>query len=203
MKIFCIGRNYVDHAKELKNPVPEEPVVFMKPKNSVLQEDAPFYYPEFSKNVHYEAEIVLKFSQNGRHIQPKFAENYFDHLTLGLDLTARDIQKTCKEKGLPWEKAKSFDHSAVVGQFINKKDLGQLTKIEFHLNKNQDRVQKGKVSDMIFDFSYLISYISKFFTINKGDCLFTGTPAGVGSIAIGDVFEGFIGQLKVLHCEIK
>ena len=203
MKIFCVGRNYVDHAKELNNPVPEEPVIFMKPKTAVLDAGQPFYYPEFSKNIYYEAEVVLKIAQNGRHIQSKFAHKYFEEITLGMDLTARDIQNKCKEKGLPWEKAKAFDHSAVVGVFISKDKVQPISNLEFNLNKNGVSVQNGNTANMIFNFDYLIAHISKYFTLNKGDMLFTGTPAGVGPVEIGDLYEGNLSGQPVLTCTIR
>lgn len=206
MKIICIGRNYVAHVEELKNDIPEQPVLFMKPPSALLINDKPFYYPEFSKNIHYEVELVLKIGKNGRHIQPEFANEYIQEVGLGIDFTARDLQDQCKKKGQPWEIAKSFDHSAVLGQFV---DVNKLTinNIRFYLTKNGDKVQEGRSKNMIFDFNYLICYASKYFKIQMGDYMFTGTPAGVGPIQIGDLLEGFLEidgeELKMLHCEIR
>jgi 2-keto-4-pentenoate hydratase/2-oxohepta-3-ene-1,7-dioic acid hydratase in catechol pathway len=203
MKIICVGRNYADHAKELKNEVPSEPVIFMKPKNALLQNNHPFYYPEFTENLHYECELVLRISKNGKHVQEKFADKYYDHLGIGIDFTARDLQDKQKQKGLPWEIAKSFDNSAVVGQFIpitpelDKKD------INFCLYKNKQLAQQGNTKDLLFSFDFLIAYISKFFTLNIGDLVFTGTPAGVGPVEIGDALEAFIENDSLLEFDIK
>ena len=203
MKIICVGRNYADHAKELKNEVPSEPVIFMKPKNALLQNNHPFYYPEFTDNLHYECELVLRICKNGKHIQEKFADKYYDHLGIGIDFTARDLQDKQKAKGLPWEIAKAFDNSAVVGQFIpitpelDKKD------INFCLYKNKQIVQQGNTKDLLFTFDFLIAYISKFFTLNIGDLVYTGTPAGVGPVEIGDKLEAFIENDSLLEFEIK
>jgi 2-keto-4-pentenoate hydratase/2-oxohepta-3-ene-1,7-dioic acid hydratase in catechol pathway len=203
MKIICVGRNYADHAKELKNEVPSEPVIFMKPKNALLQNNHPFYYPEFTDNLHYECELVLRICKNGKHIQEKFADKYYDQIGVGIDFTARDLQDKQKQKGLPWEIAKAFDNSAVVGQFIpitpelDKKD------INFCLYKNKQIVQQGNTKDLLFTFDVLIAYISKFFTLNIGDLVFTGTPAGVGPVEIGDKLEAFIENDSLLEFEIK
>ena len=203
MKIICVGRNYADHAKELKNEVPSEPVIFMKPKNALLQNSHPFYYPEFTDNLHYECELVLRICKNGKHIQEKFADKYYDQLGVGIDFTARDLQDKQKQKGLPWEIAKAFDNSAVVGQFIpitpelDKKD------INFCLYKNKQIVQQGNTKDLLFTFDFLVAYISKFFTLNIGDLVFTGTPAGVGPVEIGDKLEAFIENDSLLEFEIK
>ncbi|WP_235299071.1 fumarylacetoacetate hydrolase family protein [Portibacter marinus] len=202
MKIICIGRNYIDHAKELNNPVPSQPLVFMKPATAQLKNGSDFYYPEFSENIHYELELILKISKNGKYIEKKFAENYYDEIGLGIDFTARDLQDKCKEKGHPWEIAKAFDHSAVVGDFINKEDIQQ-DHIDFRLVKNDDVVQQGNSKDLIFPFDTLIEHVSKFFTLNKGDLIFTGTPAGVGPIKIGDRLQGFLGEHSLLTCNIK
>ena len=201
MKIFCIGRNYVNHAKEMNSPVPEEPMVFMKPATALLKEDKAFYYPKFSKNIHYEVELVLKIKKNGRHIQPQFARDYYDEIGLGIDFTARDIQDRCKEKGHPWEKAKAFDQSAVISEFTSLPN-GQ-DGFEFSLHKNGHIVQKGNSEDMIFDFDTLICHLSTFFTFQKGDLIYTGTPEGVGPVEIGDKLEGFIGDQQMFKCEIK
>lgn len=203
MKIICIGRNYVNHARELKNPVPQEPLIFMKPSTSLLINNKPFYYPEFSNDIHYEVEVILKIGKNGKHIQSAFAENYVDSIGLGIDFTARDIQQRCKKNGHPWEIAKAFDHSAVVGEFIKKEMFPDLNSIQFSLEKNEEVVQSGNTSDMIFDFRYLISYISTRFTLHIGDYIFTGTPEGVGPINIGDHLDGYIADQSMFNCAIK
>lgn len=202
MKIICIGRNYSEHAKELNNPIPDQPVIFMKPSTALLVNQKPFYYPEFSKNIHHELEVVLRIAKNGRHVQPEFAADYYDALTLGLDFTARDLQDELKKKGQPWEIAKAFDHSAPVGKFMDKK-MFNLADLHFQLLKNGQVVQDGHTRDLIFDFNFLIVYISQFFTLHTGDLIFTGTPAGVGPVAIGDVLEGQLEGEKVLEVEIK
>lgn len=207
MKIICIGRNYVAHVQELNNDVPEYPVLFMKPPSALLINDKPFYYPEFSKNIHFEIELVLKIGKNGRHIQPEFANEYIQEIGLGIDFTARDLQDQCKKKGHPWEIAKSFDHSAVLGQFVEATKLTPFNDLKFHLTKNGKKVQEGSSLNMIFDFNYLICYISKYFKIQMGDYIFTGTPAGVRPIQIGDLLEGYLEmdgeEKKLLHCEIR
>jgi acylpyruvate hydrolase len=175
MKIFCIGRNYADHAKELNNAVPSQPLIFMKPPTALVRNGRDVYYPEFTKNMHYEAEIVLKVCKNGRHVEEKFAHKYFDAISIGIDLTARDVQSECKAKGHPWEIAKAFDDSAPIGEFIELSEVN-LEAINFHLTQNEVTVQKGNTKDLIFPFATLISYISKFFRLQKGDLIFTGTP---------------------------
>jgi 2-keto-4-pentenoate hydratase/2-oxohepta-3-ene-1,7-dioic acid hydratase in catechol pathway len=206
MKIICIGRNYAAHAQELNNEIPEQPVLFMKPPSALLINDKPFYYPAFSKNIHYELELVLKIGKNGRHIQPEFADEYVQEIGLGIDFTARDLQDRCKQKGQPWEIAKAFDSSAVLGQFVATKSLS-LDNIRFYLTKNGEKVQEGSSKNMIFNFNELICYTSQFFKIQMGDYMFTGTPSGVGPIQIGDLLEGFLeikGEAKkMLHCEIR
>lgn len=202
MKIICIGRNYSDHAKELNNPVPSKPLVFMKPPSALLLEGKPFYFPEFSKDIHYELEVVLKICKNGRHVQPEFASGYYEEIGLGIDFTARDLQDECKAKGHPWEIAKGFDHSAVIGDFVPKDTL-DTESIKFDLLKNGEKVQAGDTKDLIFNFDYLIQYVSKYFKLQMGDLIFTGTPAGVGPVNIGDVLEGYLGSEKKLHCEIR
>lgn len=201
MKILCIGRNYIDHAKELNNPVPEEPVFFMKGSNSLLRSGKPFFYPEFSNDIHYEAELVLRIGRLGKYIEPEFALDYVDGITLGIDFTARDRQANAKKKGLPWEIAKAFDHSAPVGEFISPGDLRR--NIHFHLLKNGERVQEGHSRDMIFSIPDLISYLSRFNTLKDGDLIFTGTPAGVGPVAQGDHLEGILEGVKLLDVRIK
>jgi acylpyruvate hydrolase len=202
MKIFCIGRNYVEHARELNNPIPAEPVIFMKPATALLIENKPFYYPDFSTDIHYEVELVLKISKNGKAVQKAFASDYYNEIGLGIDFTARDIQTKCKEKGLPWEKAKAFDHSAALSQFL---PLNQLTgnDIKFQLVKNGEVVQHGSSSDMLFDFDTLIEQVSRYFTLQQGDLIYTGTPAGVGPIQRGDVLEGFLEKRPMFRTEIK
>ncbi len=202
MKIICIGRNYADHAKELNNPLPKEPLVFMKPPTALLLEGKAFYIPAFTDDVHYELEVVLKICKNGRHVQPEFASGYYEEIGLGIDMTARDIQQKCKEKGHPWEIAKAFDHSAVIGSFCSKEQFVD-NRILFSLNKNGETVQKGDTQDLIFSFDYIIQYVSKYFKLQMGDLIFTGTPAGVGPIKKGDVLEGFVGEDRMLRCEIR
>jgi 2-keto-4-pentenoate hydratase/2-oxohepta-3-ene-1,7-dioic acid hydratase in catechol pathway len=202
MKIFCIGRNYAEHAKELKNDIPTKPLIFMKPSTALLLDNKPFYYPDFTKNLHHEVEIVLRVCKNGKAIQPAFASKYYDKIALGIDFTARDLQDALKSKGQPWEIAKAFDHSAVLSDFYDNSKYN-LANINFHLTKNGQIVQKGTTQDLIFDFDTLICYISKFFTLQQGDLIYTGTPAGVGAVQIGDVLEGFLEEQSVFRCAIK
>ncbi|MBK9734150.1 MAG: fumarylacetoacetate hydrolase family protein [Saprospiraceae bacterium] len=202
MKIFCIGRNYRDHALELNNPLPEVPLIFMKPATALLTDNKPFYHPDFSNNIHYELEVVLKISKNGKQIDQKFASAYYDQIGLGIDFTARDLQDQCKDKGHPWEIAKSFDYSAAIGKFIPVTEV-DLDSIKFQMKQNDKIVQQGDTKDLIFDFDYLISYVSKYFTLQQGDLLFTGTPAGVAKISIGDHLEGILEGNKLLDCKIK
>jgi len=203
MKIICIGRNYAAHAAELKNAVPKNPLVFMKPPSALLLKDKPMYIPEFTEDLHYEAEIVLKIAKNGRHVQPEFAREYYSQIAFGIDFTARDVQSRLKEKGHPWEIAKGFDNSAGLSEFINMSDLNNAEHIQFHLDLNGDTVQKGNTKDLIFSFDTLIVYISKFFKLQQGDIIYTGTPAGVGPVKIGDILEGYIEGKKLLSCDIK
>ena len=203
MKIICIGRNYIDHAKELNNPVPSKPLIFMKPSTALLINNKPFYFPDFSKKIHFEVELILRICKNGKHIQPKFANDYIDQIGLGLDLTARDIQDQCKAKGHPWEVAKAFDHSAVIGKFLPVSQFPNLKNIGFSLRQNNMEVQNGNSKDLIFDFEYIVSYVSSIFTLHIGDYIFTGTPAGVGPIKIGDQFQGYINDELLLNCDIK
>jgi 2-keto-4-pentenoate hydratase/2-oxohepta-3-ene-1,7-dioic acid hydratase in catechol pathway len=206
MKIICIGRNYAEHARELNNPVPAKPVVFMKPPTALLVNDKPFYYPEFTSDLHHECEVVLRLCKNGRHVQPEFADTYFDAISLGIDFTARDVQDECKKKGHPWEIAKAFDNSAVVGKFLPR-DQVNTADIEFQLLKNGSTVQHGHTRDMIFSFGEIIAYVSQFFKLQTGDYIFTGTPAGVGPIQIGDTLEGVlftkVAEQKLFECRIK
>jgi len=203
MKIICVGRNYADHAKELKNDLPTEPVLFMKPKTAILLPGKVLYYPEFTKDLHYECELVVRISSNGKFIQEKFAHKYYDAITLGIDYTARDVQIAQQKKGLPWEIAKAFDGSAVVGTFAKVTEETDLTQLEFRLEKNGVVVQTGNTSDMIFSVNSIIAYASRFFTFNIGDLIFTGTPAGVGPVAIGDKLEGYMMGSKVLETEVR
>jgi 2-keto-4-pentenoate hydratase/2-oxohepta-3-ene-1,7-dioic acid hydratase in catechol pathway len=191
MKIICIGRNYADHAKELNNPVPERPVVFMKPASALLVNDKPLYYPEFTQDLQFEVEVVLKIGKNGRHIQPEFAAGYFEEVALGIDFTARDLQAQCKAKGHPWEIAKGFDGSAVLSPFVPKSRLHPQA-IGFELRKNGEVVQSGNTRDMLFSFEDILGYVSRFFKLQMGDLIYTGTPAGVGPVSIGDVLEGYL-----------
>ena len=203
MKIICIGRNYAAHAAEMKSAVPENPMVFMKPPTALLLKDKPMYIPEFTKDLHYEAEIVLKIAKNGRHVQEEFAGEYYNQIAFGIDFTARDLQSKLKEKGHPWEIAKGFDHSAGLSTFMNMSDLNNAEHIQFHLDLNGETVQKGDTKNLIFSFNTLIVYISKFFKLQQGDIIYTGTPAGVGPVKIGDKLEGFIEDKKMLTCDIK
>ncbi len=203
MKIICLGRNYVAHANELSSPVPEEPVFFLKPDTSLLLHDRPFYYPDFSKEIHYEVEIVFKLCKTGKNIRVESASSYYDTIGIGLDLTARDLQQVCKAKGLPWTIAKGFDHAAPLSPFINKNDLADIHAIDFHLDVNGRTVQHGNTKNMIFGIDRLIAYLSMFMTLKKGDLIFTGTPEGVGPVKVGDRIEAFIGEKKMLECGIR
>lgn len=203
MKIICIGRNYVEHAKELKNPLPEQPVFFLKPDTSLVIRNRPFFYPEFSKDIHYETELVIKIDKNGKHIQEKFAHTYYSQIGLGIDFTARDIQQKCKEKGLPWEIAKGFDNSAPISKLIPIDELSNQKNIQFHLTLNGEIVQQGSSQDMIFSFDTIISYLTKFITLKMGDLIYTGTPAGVGPVKIGDHLLGYLEDKKMLDFRVK
>lgn len=206
MKIICIGRNYAEHAKELNNAVPEDPIVFLKPPSALLINNKALYYPEFTRDIHYELEVVLKIGKNGRYVQPEFASEYFQQISLGIDFTARDLQAKCKKNGHPWEIAKGFDGSAALGPFISL-DKVEGESIGFKLQKNGETVQDGNTRDMIFSFEDIIVYVSKFFKLQMGDLIFTGTPAGVGPVAIGDKLEGSLltksGWQTLLECDIK
>ena len=203
MKIFCRGRNYVEHAKELGNDVPDEPVVFMKPKSALLMPQAPFYYPEFTNELHYEAELVLRISKNGKYIPEKHASKYFNAITVGIDFTARDVQRSLQEKGLPWEKSKAWDGSAAVGKFVEIKPDFKPDDINFCLYNNKQLVQQANSSQMIFDFSQIISHVSHYFSLNIGDLIFTGTPKGVGECVVGDELEAFIEDESLLELTVK
>lgn len=201
MKIICIGRNYSNHAKEMNAPVPEEPIFFLKP-DTALFKDRDFYYPEFTENLHFEVELVVKISKVGKHISVKNAGNYYNEIGLGIDFTARDIQKQCKEKGLPWEKAKAFDHSAVLGNsFLKKEELPD--NIKFILTKNGEIVQAGESVDMLFTIDQLIAHVSQFVTLKTGDLIYTGTPEGVGPVQQGDTLVGAIGEKELFSVRIK
>jgi len=203
MKIIAIGRNYAEHAKELNNPVPTVPVIFMKPDTALLKDNKPFYHPEFSQDVHHEIELVLKVCKEGKHVSEKFAGNYFDEIGLGIDFTARDIQNKHKEKGLPWELAKSFDSSAPISTFIPKADFENLYNIDFKLDINGDTRQFGNTKDLIFSFERIIAFVSQYITLKKGDLIFTGTPEGVSKVSVGDHLEGYLRGNKLLDFYVK
>jgi len=203
MKIICVGRNYTDHIKELGNDMPEEPVLFMKPKSALLQSHTPFYYPEFTNELNYECELVLRVCKNGKYIQERHASNYYDAITVGIDFTARDIQDELKKKGLPWEKAKAFDNSAVIGKLINLTPDFNRKSINFSMLKNKEKVQAANSSEMIFSIDKIIENISNYFSLNIGDLIFTGTPAGVGECVTGDILEGFIEKQNLFSVEVK
>jgi acylpyruvate hydrolase len=202
MKIFCVGRNYREHAAELGNAVPTEPVIFTKQDTAILKNGDPFYHPDFSNDIHYEVELVVKIEKMGKKIKPEFANQYFSEIGLGIDFTARDKQQALKQKGLPWELAKAFDGSAPLGDFIKVNQL-ELNNIGFSLQQNGKVVQQGNSADMIFSFAQIVCFVSQYFTLKVGDLIYTGTPAGVGKVSIGDKLEGFIGTQKMLECEIK
>lgn len=203
MKIICIGRNYVDHISELNNEKPTEPVIFMKPDTAILPKQFPFVIPEFSNDVHHEVEILVKINKVGKYIDAKFAYKYYDEIGLGIDFTARDLQSKLKEKGLPWEKSKSFDGSAVIGDFLSKKEFDSLENINFELTKNGEVVQKGNTNLMLWKIDQLIAYISQYFTLKTGDIIFTGTPAGVAKVNPEDVLEGFIEDKQLFKIQVK
>ncbi|MCP2039302.1 fumarylacetoacetate hydrolase family protein [Chryseobacterium sp. HSC-36S06] len=202
MKIICIGRNYAEHAKELGNEIPENPVIFMKPDTAILKKGSDFYIPEFSDDVHYELEVVLKISKGGKYIQEDKASNYFDEIGLGIDFTARDLQSQLKAKGLPWELAKGFDGSAVVSEFYKKSDFN-IKNLNFSLLKNKEKVQDGNTSMMIFSPEKIIAFVSQYFTLKTGDLIFTGTPKGVGKVAENDILQAFLEKEKVLDLRIQ
>jgi 2-keto-4-pentenoate hydratase/2-oxohepta-3-ene-1,7-dioic acid hydratase in catechol pathway len=203
MKIICIGRNYAKHIEELQNERPDEPVVFLKPDSAILLKQHPFVIPEFSSDIHHEIELIVKISKVGKYIEPKFAHKYYDEISVGIDFTARDVQQTLKEKGLPWEKAKAFDGSAVIGSFMSKKLFSSLESINFELTNNGKTVQKGNSSLMLWKIDELIAYVSQYFTLKIGDIIFTGTPEGVAVVQPNDVLEGFIENKKVFRINIK
>lgn len=203
MKIICIGRNYASHIEELQNERPAEPVVFMKPDSAVLLKQHPFVIPEFSQEIHHEIELIVKISKVGKHIDTKFAHKYYDEISVGIDFTARDVQDQLKGKGLPWEKAKSFDGSAVIGEFLPKKQFNSLENITFELTNNNKTVQKGNASLMLWKIDELISFVSEYFTLKIGDIVFTGTPEGVAVVKPEDVLEGFLEGNKLFSIKIK
>ena len=203
MKCICVGRNYGAHAKELDNAIPEEPMLFLKPQTALLKDNKPFYLPEWSSDMHYELEVVLKVCKQGKYIEEKFAHKYYDEMTVGIDFTARDLQSQQKAKGMPWEIAKAFDNSAVVGTIKKCNELGKTEGFDFYLMLNGKEVQHGNTSDMIFPISKVISYASQFFTLQVGDLIYTGTPAGVGAVKIGDRLEGYLEGEKLFDFEVK
>ena len=203
MKIICIGRNYLKHARELEHDIPTEPVFFMKPDSSLLLDNRHFYLPGFSSEIHYEVELVIKINRLGKTIEARYAHRYYDEIGLGVDFTARNVQRNLIEKGLPWEKAKAFDASAVLGEFLPKEELGDLCQIDFSLRKNGETVQHGNYRDMIFAVDTIIEHISQYVTLKIGDLIYTGTPAGVGPVKINDRLEGFIGERKMFDFLIK
>ncbi|RDI57602.1 fumarylacetoacetate hydrolase family protein [Flavobacterium glaciei] len=203
MKIICIGRNYTNHIEELQNERPTEPVVFMKPDSAVLLKQHPFVIPEFSEDIHHEIEIIVKINKVGKYIEPKFAHKYYDEISVGIDFTARDLQSKLKAKGLPWEKAKAFDGSAVIGEFLPKNQFSSLENITFELTNNNNTVQKGNSSHMLWKIDELISYVSQFFTLKIGDIIFTGTPEGVAAVKPNDVLEGFLEGQQLFRIQVK
>lgn len=203
MKIICIGRNYAEHAQELNNAVPQEPIIFLKPKTALLTDGKPLFYPDFTNDLHYEGELVLRIGKNGKYIQDKFARRYYNAVTVGIDFTARDIQKKLKDKGLPWEIAKGFDGSAAVGHFINLDENQSVNDLRFELKLNGETRQLGNPNQMIFSPDKIIAYVSQFFMLNIGDLIFTGTPAGVGGLTVTDELVGYLNGQEVLTCTIK
>lgn len=202
MKIFCVGRNYSEHAKELNNAIPEAPVIFMKPPTALLK-GKDFYMPEFSKDMHFECELVYRICKNGKHIAAQFASKYVDAVAVGIDFTARDVQSNQKTKGLPWEIAKAFDNSAVVSEFTPISAIADPASINFSMEKNGTTVQTGNSADMLYSIDTIIKYLSKFFTLQQGDLIYTGTPAGVGPVAIGDILTGYLEGVKSFEINIK
>ena len=203
MKIICIGRNYADHISELNNERPDEPVIFMKPDTAILPKKTPFVIPEFSNDVHHEVEVLVKICKVGKYISPKFAHKYYDEIGLGIDFTARDLQSMLKEKGLPWEKSKAFDHSAIIGDFLPKNNYTSLENLNFELRKNSEIVQKGSTSMMLWNIDEIVSYVSQFFTLKKGDIIFTGTPKGVAAVNENDILEGFLEGKQMFKIQVK
>lgn len=203
MKLICIGRNYTAHIEELENERPKDPVIFMKPDSAILPKEQDFYIPEFTQSLHYEVEVLVKIHKVGKHIDPAFANKYYDEISLGIDFTARDVQDELKKKGLPWEKAKAFDGSAIIGKWVPKRNYESIDRLTFSLQKNQEVVQQASTELMLWKVDELIAYVSSFFTLKKGDIIFTGTPAGVGTVASGDTLEGFIECESFFDLKIK
>jgi 2-keto-4-pentenoate hydratase/2-oxohepta-3-ene-1,7-dioic acid hydratase in catechol pathway len=203
MKIICIGRNYVKHIEELGNERPEEPVVFLKPDTALLARDQDFYIPDFAAQVHYEVELVVRICKPGKHIEPKYAHKYYEDLSVGIDFTARDLQQKLKENGLPWEKSKAFDGSAVIGDFISKNQVSSLENLTFELRKNNQTVQAGNTALMLWKIDEIIAHVSEYFTLKTGDLIYTGTPEGVGPVLQGDVLEGFLDKQKLFRLQVK
>ncbi len=203
MKIIAIGRNYAAHIKELNNPTPENPVIFLKPDTAVLKDNKPFYIPDFSSDIHYELEVVLKISKEGKHISEKFAANYYEEVGLGIDFTARDLQTLHKEKGLPWELAKAFDNSAAISTFVSKTQFSDIHNLDFELKINNQNRQTGNTKNMLFPFERIIAFVSKYITLKKGDLIFTGTPEGVGKVLPGDKLEAWLAGQQLLNFDIK
>ena len=203
MKIICIGRNYAKHIEELKSERPTEPVIFMKPDSAILLKQHPFVIPEFSNDIHHEIELIVKINKVGKYIDTKFAHKYYDEISVGIDFTARDLQNELKTKGLPWEKSKAFDGSAVIGEFLAKSQFNSLENITFELTNNNKTVQKGNANEMLWKIDELISYVSQFFTLKIGDIIFTGSPEGVAAVKPEDVLEGFLEGNKLFSIQIK
>ena len=203
MKLICIGRNYSNHIAELQNEKPTEPVVFLKPDTAILLKKQPFFIPDFSKNVQHEVEVLVKINRVGKYIAPEFAHKYYDQIGLGIDFTARDLQQTLKQKGLPWEKAKAFDGSAVIGKWVSKRQFENLNNMSFGLKKNGCIIQSGNTKDMLWNIDAIISYVSQFFTLKIGDIIFTGTPSGVGPVQANDILSGYIENEEFFNIKVK
>lgn len=203
MKILAIGRNYAEHIAELNNERPDEPVIFSKPDTAILRDNEPFYYPDFSQDIHHELEIIVKISKMGKNIEAKFAHKYYDEIGLGIDFTARDVQSKLKAKGLPWELAKAFNGSAPISAFVPKTDFADLSKVNFHLEINGETRQQGNTAMMLWNVDEIIAFVSRFFTLKQGDIIFTGTPKGVGPVQIGDRLCGYLEDQKMLDFEVK
>ena len=203
MKIICVGRNYAAHAKELNNAVEEEPVIFLKPDTALLSNNQDFYLPDFSNDIHYEAEVVVKINKPGKHIDEKFANRYYDSISVGVDFTARDLQSMLKAKGLPWERAKAFDGSAVIGSFLPLAEVGSIAALDFSMNLNGQKVQSANTSEMVFSVDKVIAFVSRFITLKTGDLIYTGTPQGVGKVNVGDHLIGFLGNQELFNFKVK
>ena len=203
MKIICVGRNYAAHAKELNNAVEEEPVIFLKPDTALLSNNQDFYLPDFSNDIHYEAEVVVKINKPGKHIDEKFANRYYDSISVGVDFTARDLQSMLKAKGLPWERAKAFDGSAVIGSFLPLAEVGNIADLDFSMNLNGQKVQSANTSEMVFSVDKVIAFVSRFITLKTGDLIYTGTPQGVGKVNVGDHLIGYVGDKELFNFKVK